>query len=1043
VRAHPLASLIWLLVPAILGFFPLHDAFGASLTWSATAEKEELIFKFESRLPDAEPRQRGLTQIQIPIRWSFWQQQRKPKIPDFSSSSIVSSVSITPDGIIIQTRTDDFLFSSSVDSRRKDLIVEFFRPPAQNEPAPQNGTGQEAEPEQTSNASVIPPEAPASNASLETSPRSVEEMTLPEEIQENTTAPATAAPAEAGPPGEPAATQEQPSESVANATTLSGPSSLRGRIERPGHGAQNRTAEPTPDDSRLRRPIDRGAAPPREADIFAGNETAADGQDSNLSDATETTSQTAPANGTTPEGAQEQERNATSEFTPAQAPAGEEWAGNALTDNASGQARIDGTKPDETAGPVNNATVDTASEQVPTNGTAATLALNDTQESPVLHALGNATDDNSTAELEALYATAQSATTLGDWKSAKNAMTAMLAHPKIPDRLREELLYTLANVQMNDGMNDLEGNFTTILEGFEAAKNANPSSPNVPEALSSLGYLHLAVGNVPEAKGHFDLLRRKYPDDPRVAMIDYFWGEHYARRKEYGRAVEHFQYAIQNFPMSKAVQPSTVGLLKAYTELGFFGKALETVNSIERRWPSYYLTDPSFLMAAGYASMLAGNLDRAKDYFWAYVNIVPQANDADVAMARIGDILLKQDKREAAREMYHRTSETYPDREGGLIALMRLAEEGVLDAPSIRDMDPAFKRPEVDPEDIYTRILGHADSPLAPVARLKLAMWRLWNKKFPESLEDVRRFQQDYPAHELLPKTREVADKALRDWVMNDLEKGDFTSAARHWTDHLDLYQGRDPEPQLRLAVATAFMRTGQPREALEMARPFVFGPVPRGELSEPGLDLTLALLVDLQQWRDVVELGKRVAGWGLGPDRQRQVDYALALAHEKLDQPGPARPLWARLATDLNLTDTQRGYAHYFLGRGAMQAGNLERATILGQEALELLKKEKDDLPKIMETLELLVQAAERSGRTQDALAWSLEYDGYVSRDHTEWPRHSYRKAILFKKNGDMKKWRESLNAITELYPASLYGRMAAAELEGVRLEREVEKFR
>lgn len=1034
-RAHLLASLIWLLVPAILGFFPLHDAFGASLTWSAAAEKEELVFTFESRLPDAEPRQRGLTQILIPTGWNFWQQQRKPKIPDFSSSSIVSSVSITPDGIIIQTRTDDFLFSSSIDTKGKALTVEFFRPPAQEETAPQNATGQEAE--HASNASVVHPEAPASNASQETAPRSVEEVTLPEETQENATAPATNATADATPPGEPAATQEQPPEWAANATPLSGPSSLRGRIERPGLDAQNRTAESTPGESRVRRPIDRGAAPPREAGVLSGNETAVNGQVGNISDPAATASQTAPANGTTPESALEQGRNATAESTLAQVQAGEGGTGNASTDNATDQARIDEAQTGEATGPAREPSVGNASEQLAANGTAD-LTLNATQ-----HAMANATGDNSTAELEALYATAQSATTVGDWKSAKTAMTAMLAHPKIPDRLREELLYTLANVQMNDGMNDLEGNFTTILEGFETAKNANPSSPNVPEALSSLGYLHLAVGNVPEAKGHFDLLRRKYPDDPRVAMIDYFWGEHYARHKQYGRAVEHFQYAIQNFPMSKAVQPSTVGLLKAYTELGFFDKALETVNSIEKRWPSYYLTDPSFLMAAGYASMLAGNLARAKDYFWAYVNIVPQANDADVAMARIGDILLKQDKREAAREMYHRTSEAYPDREGGLIALMRLAEEGVLDAPSIGDMDPAFKRPEVDPEDIYTRILSHADSPLAPVARLKLAMWRLWNKKFPESLEDVRRFQQDYPAHELLPKAREVADKALRDWVMNDLAKGDFAGAARHWTDHLDLYRDREPEPQLRLAVATAFMRTGQPREALDMARPFVFGPVPRGEHSEPGLDLTLALLVDLQQWQDVVELGKRVAGWGLGPDRQRQVDYALALAHEKLDQPAPARPLWAKLATDLNLTDTQRGYAHYFLGRGAMQAGNLERATILGQEALELLKKEKDDLPKIMETLELLVQAAERSGRTQDALAWSLEYDGYVSRDHAEWPRHTYRKAILFKKNGDMKKWRESLNAITELFPSSLYGRMAAAELEGVRLEREVEKFR
>jgi len=41
------------------------------------------------------------------------------------------------------------------------------------------------------------------------------------------------------------------------------------------------------------------------------------------------------------------------------------------------------------------------------------------------------------------------------------------------------------------------------------------------------------------------------------------------------------------------------------------------------------------------------------------------------------------------------------------------------------------------------------------------------------------------------------------------------------------------------------------------------------------------------------------------------------------------------------------------------------------------------------------------------------------------------------------MKKWRENLDRLKELFPNSLHGRMAAAELEGVRLEKEVGKFR
>lgn len=208
-------------------------------------------------------------------------------------------------------------------------------------------------------------------------------------------------------------------------------------------------------------------------------------------------------------------------------------------------------------------------------------------------------------------------------------------------------------------------------------------------------------------------------------------------------------------------------------------------------------------------------------------------------------------------------------------------------------------------------------------------------------------------------------------------------------------------------------------------------------------MDLILAMQVELQQWADIVELSKRVEPWNLEQDRRRQLDYATALAHEMLDQPGRARPLWAGLVTDMGLTDTQRGYAHYFLGRDALAAGRLEQATILGQEALSLLRKDRSDIPKLKETLELLAQAAERSGRDQDALAWTLEFDEYVTENDPDWPAHTFRKALLFKKNSENRKWRENLNRLKELFPNSLYGRMAAAELEGTRIEREVQKFR
>lgn len=1016
-RTRPLASLIWLLVPAIFGLIPLHAAHGATLTWNKLPQGEELVFTFDSALPVAEPRQRGLTQVQIPVSLSFWQNERKPAIPDLVSSRLFKEILITPDGIFIQTRSGDFILSSSADPELKALTIELYSPAPYEPGNPGPATSTPGDNETAADVGAMP----------EASPRTGQ-------TARNATLPVAPDPPAASTSDN--AVDSGQSELLAQDSSPSGLSAVRSKITRPDQGEDSAQ-------SVLRLPIDRNATPPeqnRAAPPRSEAETDA-GIPEQIPPAA-----VSPAATKTEE--EEEAPLSMQEDIIEPLTASANQSGKLPEPNQTGMVLpapviITATK---TAG---NGTVSTAQSPAPPDDTPSETLLStapmpeDAPANQTMNASRDDTQDNSTAELEALYSAAQTALIAGDLQTARATVTRMIEHPKLPEPLHDELLYTLADITMKEGLDDLEGNFTPILEAYEAAKNSDLDSRNVPEALSRMGYLHLFVGNVPEAKGYFDLLRRKYPDDRRVAMIDYYWGEHYLRQKDFARAAEHFQYAIQNFPMSLAVQPSTVGLLRAFTGLGFFDKALEVVNSIEKRWPSYYLSDPSFLMSAGYAAMLSGNLTRAKDYFWAYANIVPDAQDVDVAMARIGDILLKEENPDAAREIYHRTSEAYPDKEGGLIAKMRLAEEGVLDQPTIADMNPVFSRPESNPEQIYNSILEHEDSSLAPVARLKLAMWHLWNGKYDASLEEIRRFRSDYPKHELLPKAREVADTALRDWITNDLELEDFRGAVLHWNAHEDLYQDRDVDPQIRLIVATAYMQTGRPQEALDMARPFVFGSVPRGEFSEPGLELTLAMQVELQQWQDILDLSRQVASWNLTQERQRQVDYAAALAHEKLDQPVRARPLWAKLVTDMGLTDTQRGYAHYFLGREALGAGNLEQATILGQEALSLLQKEKNDAPKLKETLELLIQAAEKGGRAQEALAWTLEYDGYVAESDADWPAHTYRKAMLFKKNSETDKWRENLNRLKELFPNSLHGRMAAAELEGTRIEREVKKFR
>lgn len=1024
-------SLTWLLLAFCAVFF-CQSALGASLKWKRQGDGERLVFKFKTALPPDTSMRRGPSGIELPLPQDFWKKERVPKKTDFSASAFVSGVEYMPDAIFIRTG-GAFEFSTSTRPRSRELIVEFRPSPSGSALSAndtfQNGTALDAV------SSGVEPEFLSGRGHLRGKifwpGRSPIRETAPQGAAANQTAVSSGPEASANrsvdlkPAGEPP--------SSARPEYLSGESA-------------NRTTGPPAQDSPAREPA-AGTKP-------FGKKSASRGGRFVIEPVVVLPSldhaRPLPKKGEAP-----QEKESSSPAVPedklptvlsgqepapqlaSSSPAGpgagkEEFVSDVLgTASAPGPEAVN-------AGDIQGVPA-ARDENIPAdvNASDGTAMLPENASVPAANATANATE-----ELAVLSAQARKALDDGRLDEARAVMETMLRHPGTSGDVREELLYTLADIAMRQGREDLPGNFQAILQAYEAAKNADVHSRNMPEALASLGYLHLAVGNVPEAKGYFDLLRRKYPDDPRVPVTDHYWGEHYLKRGGYTKAAEHFQYVVRNHPDSDVAAASTLGLLKAFMELGFFDKAMELVRTVEKRWPRHYLEDPSFLMTAGHAAMAAGRFDAARDYFWTYVNIVPKAPDVDMAMARIGDILMQQNRKDAAREIYHRAAEAYPDRDGGLIAQMRLAEEGVLDRPSVGDMAPSFGRSGMNPETVYNRILEKKDSPLAPVARLKLAMWRLWEKKYAEAVREIEQFQKDYPDHDLLAKAREVMDRALQDWLAADLAQGNYEAVLDVWNAHSGIFEGRDLSSGLRLTLATAQARTGHPEAALALAEPIVFS-LPRDEYSEPGMDLVLSTLVEMQRWEDVARLAERVKPWKLGRDRQRQVDYAAALAQENLLRPDKARPLWEKLSTDMNLADTQRGYALYFLARATLDAGKVERSAVLAQEALNLFLKEKKDVAKIRDCLELLALAADRNDRFRDALAWTLEADEYIPEGDRDWPAHTYRKALRFRKNGDTEKWKENLEHIIRAVPDSLYSRMARAELEGARLEREVEKFR
>jgi TolA-binding protein len=674
-----------------------------------------------------------------------------------------------------------------------------------------------------------------------------------------------------------------------------------------------------------------------------------------------------------------------------------------------------------------------------------TLGANQTATTGPANATSNASNATARPSFPEYMASAKAALQNGEIDAARNLLQSMLDHPDLPDPLREESLYLIAEGVFQKYHGDLTPHFQEVMSAFQRAVNFNPESQRIPSALLNMGMINLKVGNVPEATGYFQLIRSKFPNDSNVPLTYYYLGEYFLNKKEYQSAADNFQYVIQNHPDSSMVQSCAIGLTKSLKELGYFRQAFEIMDYAQKRWPRYYINDPEFLMLSGYIELKNDHPLTAKDNFWTYVNLTPTGDNVDIALARIGDIHVMTGGKQAAREIYEKTAQQFPDKEGGLIAKMRLAEEGVFDQPSISRMFSVFDKPySLRPKEVYTQIIEkYPQSPLAPVAHLKLAMWQLWSEKFRETLQTVSEFAATYPDDEkLLPKAFEVGDKAFSQWIAKAVERDRYQDIITMWETYPFLHIS--PEPMTRLAVATSFWKTQETSKALDLAAPFLSGTLPQGSSSGPALDLVLTILVQSQSWQQILDMTREVRTWELSDTRRRQFEYTLALAHENLGQKDKSSPLWEKLAAEIELPDAQRAYALYFMAKQAERTKDFEGEYLLTQQALSLfLSMPSQDLPKIRDCLDMLIRVTARTGRTQEALGWGLELEKYIDEDDPSRPAHMYTLAGLFKLNQDVTMWQKKLTAITSAYPDSIYSKMAARDLEAAKLDEKIQSFK
>lgn len=1059
-------STLWPVVLALFVWLCLVDPAAAlRVNFASQGDSDRMTFSFDSSsLPEYSVRRTGGRELRVSLPASIWDTESKPGSKDFPGK-LVKSIVVDGDTVVITTQTDAIGFIKLPTPGKAEFVLQVFRDPIGARWKPTGSTP--AAPAVATPAPAESGPAPAAvpqAAKAQAPDASGNETDLPpESAVAGDRKPFFAVPysvrTEVAPPGggeaQPGDVQAAPQAAAAQSSAVADsqaqdaaglPQPASGSAENPYPAASelrfkavNKTAEEVKF-AELAGPQAGGAEVVQAVPVSVGNGSAVvgsvapppvDGQaplpDASVQDgqaqpvpppdgqvvgsvAPPSVVQGAPPPRLSPEEAAQVEPLATVEPTPQAEPAPAEATPNgqsagepAGTGNATGQDAVED--------PLDPAVLAKAREQ----------------------------------ELADKVYEAQSLMFGGKLDEALPLFEDILRMPEVPLHIREETLYAVADIKKQKYGDDLAGHFRDISQAFIEAMNINLRSNRVPSALLNLGLLNLQVNNFPEAKAYFKVLQDNYPDDDNIPSISYYWGEYYYKMGDYLKAADQFQYLIQTYPEHQLVKQAAYYLADSLNRTGFVDQAFQIVDYIDKRWPDYYMENAEFLRLAGGVEMSLDKLAEAKNHYFTYYNLNPESDGADVVLARIGDIYVRQGEKAAAKQIYERAVLDYPDKEGGLIARMRLAEEGIYDDPTMGDMVSVFDRPyNLRPEIIYQDIVEkYPDSPLAPIAQLKLAMWHAFNKQYPEALGAAQDLIENYPDSPLVRTARTLGDSVFALAVPGMVAEERFGRVVRYWETY-DFIGKEDTkvDDAIITQVALSYWKVGQPEKALELIKPFLAKTQIPG-VSDEALGLAVNIYLDQLAWKEIADLVAMArANWTLPPERLRQFEYAQAMSLQNLGDANKALAMWADLAKDVRVEPAFRAYAMYYMAKSAMDQQDLRRVFVYAQEALSLLLQTKGDPEKIKDAVLMSIYATERSGRYEEALKWAREYDRYIDVDNPEWASTRFKLARIYRKAGAIEEWKQLLGDIIEKKPDSLQAQLAKSALDTYDLEQKAQQY-
>ncbi len=621
----------------------------------------------------------------------------------------------------------------------------------------------------------------------------------------------------------------------------------------------------------------------------------------------------------------------------------------------------------------------------------------------------------------------------------------------ISPQMREQVLYYRSDAIAALYEGKAEEGFESIISATEEALNANLRSSRAPDALYRLGLANLNVGNLTEAEGYFRALRRRYPYDSNVPTAFYQLGIAQLEKKLFTEAEGNFRSILQEYPDSSAVKQSTMALVRALVGLKKFDDALVYADFADKRWARHYIEDPKYLESLAELDYKAGNKDLALQKYWLLYNLQPTAKDSSDILARIGDLYLELNQLQPAMEVFGEILQIFPDTDAAALALLRRSEKGMYDSPiNGPEMFGVFENPgEPLPQVVYQELQKkYPDLAISITAKLKYALWQLWDKQYTDAMGTAADFIDLYPENIDVEVARDTIMRGFMADLKNSLLEENFGRVLILWNGFPIVRERYGPiDPDLRNALGRGYIERGEDAKAMELFTEFLKTPK-HPKYSDSTFSLYLNKYLENKNWNAILDLGEIVKDWEMSKSMRDNLDYTMAISSQNLGLQDRALAMWKKLERTADIPIYQRAYAMYFLAKDAEVRRDIKEAYSYYLETLKLfdqLKQERsqnanDALRKA--AMNALMNITEVANRIPEALEWVERYNEFVDKESPEFPGLRYREARLQRKLGNNNKAKSLLEIITKDYPDSPFATAANTELATFNVSRDLQNF-